>query len=158
METKSQETEPQGPTKYEKHAKLSTKGGKVERQVLQWNPRASERKRKSQKGLRNCFKKHENVQQGAEKHTSTHKQKQPTNQGNKEQNKQTNEQTPAYTFTQTNTSTTRPLESSFEPQTQAQTPAAGCSEGDVDLAPGSPKKPFRLYVEVLGQFNNELYE
>ena len=39
--------------------------------------------------------KHENVPQGAEKHTSTHKPKQPTNQGNKKQNNQTNEQTPS---------------------------------------------------------------
>ena len=41
-------------------------------------------------------------------------------------NNQTNEQTPTYTLTQTGT-LTRPRESSFELQTQTQTPAAGCS-------------------------------
>ena len=53
-EPKNQQSEPQGPTKYEKHAKLPTNGGKVERQVLQWSPRAPSSRRKAQKGFRNC--------------------------------------------------------------------------------------------------------
>ena len=39
MEPKNQQIEPQGATKNKEHAKLSTKGGKVEPQVLQWSPK-----------------------------------------------------------------------------------------------------------------------
>ena len=51
MEAKNHQTEPQGPTKYEKHAKQATKCGKVEHQVLQLTPRAPQSARKIQKGV-----------------------------------------------------------------------------------------------------------
>ena len=99
--------------------------------ILQLRPRAPQSARNIQKGVYEYQIRHENVLQDAEKHTSTHRHKQPTNQGDEERresaNNQTNEQTLTYTLTQTITLTTRPLKSSFELQTQTQTPAAGCS-------------------------------
>ena len=130
-ESKNQHIEPQGATKYEKPAKLSSKGGKVEPQVLQWSPRAPQSARKTQKGFPTVLTKHENVPQVPKntKEHIDHTPKQPTNQGNKERresaNRETNEQTPTHIYT--NTFTTRPLESSYKLQTQTQTPAAGCS-------------------------------
>ena len=139
MEPKGAQTEPtnqdiesQGATKNKEHAKLSPKGGKVEPQVLQWSPKAPPNARKNTKKVSKVIIMHENGPQSFEniqEHINTNRQ--PTNQGNKERhesaNNQTNEQTPTYTLTQTSTLTTRPLESSFELQTQTQTPAAGCS-------------------------------
>ena len=46
-EPKSQQIQLQGVTKYEKPVNLSSKGGKVERQVLQWRPRALQCARKT---------------------------------------------------------------------------------------------------------------
>ena len=68
-------------------------------------------------------------------HTSTHRHQQPTNQPKKQRetrigkqaNKQTNTPKTIYTNKYRNNKTTRLLESSFELQTQTQTPAAGCS-------------------------------
>ena len=77
-EPKNQQTEPQGPTKYEKHATLSTTSGKVEPQVLQWNPRAPTKCKKNTITFPKVLVIHENVPQSAEKHTST--QTQTTNQ------------------------------------------------------------------------------
>ena len=48
-EPKNQQIEPQGATKNKEHAKLSTKGGKVEPQVLQWSPKASPNEGKTNK-------------------------------------------------------------------------------------------------------------
>ena len=131
-EPKNQQIEPQGATKNKEHAKLSTKGGKVEPQVLQWSRKAPSNARKTQKKTSKVIIRHENGLQSLEntqEHIDTNSQ--PTKQGNKwrheSANNQTNEQTPTYTLTQTSTLTTRPLESSFELQTQTQTPAAGCS-------------------------------
>jgi hypothetical protein len=53
-ESTNQQTEPQGPTKYEKHAKEVTKGGKVEPQALQWSRRAPQSARKAQKVFPKC--------------------------------------------------------------------------------------------------------
>ena len=133
-EPKNQQIESQGAAKSEKPIKLPSKGGTMEPQVLQWNPKTAQSTRETRKRFPKCQKKHEYVPQ-VPKNTQAHinhKPKQATNQGNKERresaNKRTNEQTPTYTFTQIDTlPTTRPLESSFELQTQTQTPAAGCS-------------------------------
>ena len=48
-------------------------------------------------------------------------------QTSKQTNKRTNTPIDIYTNKNRNNKTTRPLESSFELQTQTQTPAAGCS-------------------------------
>ena len=48
-EPKHQQIEPQGATKNKEHAKLFTKGVKVEPQVLQWSPRAPQSVRKTKK-------------------------------------------------------------------------------------------------------------
>ena len=51
-EPKNQQIEPQGATKNEEHAKLSTKGRKVELQVLQWSPNAQQNAWKAQEGAK----------------------------------------------------------------------------------------------------------
>ena len=48
-EAKNQQIEPQGATKNKEHADFSTKGGKVEPQVLQWNPRTPQKCKKNTK-------------------------------------------------------------------------------------------------------------
>ena len=48
-EPNNQQIEPQGASKNKEHAKLSTKGGKVEPQVLQWSPKAPPNDRKTHK-------------------------------------------------------------------------------------------------------------
>ena len=123
MEPQNQQTEPQGPAKYENHVKMEAPSVTME---SQGRPKYKKSTKKSPK----VVIRHENVPQGAE---NTHGPKQPTNQPTKETKGDTNQQTskqtnkPTYTFTQINALTTRPLESSFEMQTQTQTPAAGCS-------------------------------
>ena len=126
-EPKNQQTEPQGPTKYENHAKMLTKAGKVEPQVLQWSPRAPQRTRKAQKRLPKCkqgTKMCRKVPKNIQKHIDTTNQprKQRETRISKQPNKPINTHIHIYT-----TLTARPLESSFELQTQTQTPAAGCS-------------------------------
>ena len=81
---------------------------------------------------------HENVPQSEE--TKRNKEK------HESANNQTNEQTPTHTFTQTSTLTTRPLESSFELQTQTQTPTAGCSPKATKIRRGA----FSTSAGVLG--------
>ena len=51
-EPKNQQIEAQGATKNKEHAKLSTKGGKVEPQVLQWRPKAPPNARKTQQNVK----------------------------------------------------------------------------------------------------------
>ena len=51
-EPKNQQIEPQGATKNKEHAKLSTKGGKVEPQVLQWSPKAPQMQEKYKNGVK----------------------------------------------------------------------------------------------------------
>ena len=133
-EPKNQQIEPQGAAKSEKPTKLPSKGGTMEPQVLQWSPKTPQSTRKTRKRS-SKYEQSTNMYRKCRKHTQAHinhKPKQATNQGNKERresaHKRTNKQTPTYTFTQINSlPTTRPLESSFELQTQTQTPAAGCS-------------------------------
>ena len=115
-EPKNQQTEPQGPTKYEKHTKISHQGWQSGAPSVTMESQGPPKCKKSTKRFPKVRIRHENVPQGAEKHTSTHRHQQPTNQRNKGRhesaNKQTNEQTPPQTFTQTknrNSKTTRPL-------------------------------------------------
>ena len=51
-EPKNQQIEFQGATNYKKTAKLSSKGGKVEPQVLPWSSRAPQSARKTQNNLK----------------------------------------------------------------------------------------------------------
>ena len=48
-EPKDQQIEPQGTTKNKEPAKLSSKGGKVEPQMLQWSPKTPPNARKTKK-------------------------------------------------------------------------------------------------------------
>ena len=113
-EPKNQQTKPQGPTKYDKHAKIRHQGWQSGSPSVSMESQGPPKCKKSTKRSPKVRIRHENVPQGAEKHTSTHRHKQPTDQGSKERhesaNKETNEQTPPYTFTQTKTPTTRPLD------------------------------------------------
>ena len=97
-EPKNQQTEPQGPTKYEKHAKISHQGWQSGAPSVTMESQGPPKCKKSTKRFPKVRIRHENVPQGAEKHTSTHRHQQPTNQRNKGRhesaNKQTNEQTP----------------------------------------------------------------
>ena len=53
-ERTNQQTEPQGPSKYEKHAKISHQGWQSGPQALQWSRRAPQNARKAKKGLPKC--------------------------------------------------------------------------------------------------------
>ena len=55
---------------------------------------------------------------------------------------------------------TNPKTSKLGPKVPPSTNSRGrvLAEDDVDPAAGSPKEPFRLSVEVLGELNNEHYE
>ena len=55
-EPKNQQIEPQGATKNKEHAKLSTKGGKVEPQVLEWSPKAPQMQEKHKKDMKSYNK------------------------------------------------------------------------------------------------------
>ena len=134
-EPKNQQTEPQGPTKYEKHAKISHQGWQSGAPSVTMESQGPPKCKKSTKRSPKVRIRHENVPQSAEKHTSTHRHQQPTNQPKKQRetrigkqaSKRTNTPITIYTNKNRNNKTTRPLESSFELQTQTQTPAAGCS-------------------------------
>ena len=107
MEPQNQQTEPQGPTKYENHAKMEAPSVTM---GSQGRPKC----KKSAKKFPKVVTRHENVPQGAENtHMDTNNQ--ATNEGNKGRhesaNKQTNGQTLPYTFTQTKKPLTiRPLD------------------------------------------------
>ena len=53
-EKTNQQTEPQGPTKYEKLAKISYQGWQSKPQALQWSRKAPQSARKAKKGLPKC--------------------------------------------------------------------------------------------------------
>ena len=104
------------------------------RRVAKWSrkcyngvPRPPQMQEKHKKGVKsdNKVRKWAAKSENTQEHIDTDSQ--PNKWRQESANNQTNEQTPTYTLTQTSTLTTRPLESSFELQTQTQTPAAGCS-------------------------------
>ena len=98
-EPTNQQTEPLGPTKYEKHAKISHQEWQSGAPSVTMESQDPPKCKKSTKRSPKVRIRHENVPQSDEKHTSTHRHQQPTNQRNKGRhesaNKQANEQTPS---------------------------------------------------------------
>ena len=124
MEPESQQTKPQGPPEYENHAKIVAPSVRME-------PQGRPKCKKITNKCRKVVIRNENVPRGAEKHTwtqATHqRRKQRETRISKQANKRTNTPIHIYKNKALNNKTTRPLETSFELQTQTQTPAAGCS-------------------------------